>query len=129
MEMGVFGLFVNDMETMVKFYRDIIGLKTDWKNGEPAATFDVGGCWLVLYGRKDFEKRTAKQYTYPEGINGTMVIGFNLKTHDDVDKEYKRFLNLGVKNIVEPTTNEYGQRTCYLADPGGNLFEIGSFGK
>ena len=127
MEIGVFGLFVNDLETMVKFYRDIMGFKTDWKSGEPAASFEVGGYWLVLYGRKDFEKRTAQQYTYPEGINGTMVIGINLKTFEDVDKEYKRLLNLGVKSIVEPATNEYGQRTSYIADPDGNLLELGSF--
>ena len=129
MEIGVLGLFVNDLETMVEFYRDIIGFKTDWKRGESAASFEAGGYWLVLYGRKDFEKRTAQQYTYPEGINGTMVIGINLKTYDDVDKEYKRLLDLGVKSIVEPATNEFGQRTSYVADPDGNLLELGSFGE
>ena len=129
MEIRALGLFVNDMETMVKFYRDIIGLKTDWKDGDPAAEFETGECWFILYGRKDFEKMTAQQYDYPKGTNGTMVIGFNLKTYDDVDKEYERLLGLGVKSIFKPTTNPYGQLTCYVADPDGNLLEIGSYGK
>jgi len=28
---------------------------------------------------------------------------------------------------MEPTTEPWGQRTCYVADPEGNLIEIGSF--
>ena len=32
-----------------------------------------------------------------------------------------------VSTIMEPTTEPWGQRTCYIADPEGNLIEIGSF--
>ena len=28
---------------------------------------------------------------------------------------------------MEPTTEPWGQRTCYVADPEGNLIEISSF--
>jgi len=52
-----------------------------------------------------------------------------MKTYHDVDKEYKRLMDLGVKSIFSPTTMELGQRTSYVADPEGNLIEIGSFGK
>ena len=127
MEMGVFGLFVNNLEIMVKFYRDIIWLETDW-DGEPAANFESVNCSLVMYGRNDFENMLSTQFTYPKGLNGTMVIGFNQKSYDDVDKEYKRLMDLGVKVISQPTTNQWGQRACYVADPEGNLLEIGSFG-
>ena len=34
-----------------------------------------------------------------------------------------------VKDILPPTTEPWGQRTCYIADPEGNLIEIGSFVK
>lgn len=30
---------------------------------------------------------------------------------------------------MKPTTEPCGQRTCYIADPEGNLIEIGSFNK
>ncbi|HHX09056.1 MAG TPA: glyoxalase, partial [Chloroflexi bacterium] len=33
----------------------------------------------------------------------------------------------GATPILEPTTEPWGQRTCYVADPEGNLIEIGSF--
>jgi catechol-2,3-dioxygenase len=55
MEIYCIGLFVNNMETMVKFYRDIIRLKTNW-NGEPNADLESGNCRLIMFGRNDFEK-------------------------------------------------------------------------
>ena len=35
----------------------------------------------------------------------------------------------GAESVMEPTTEPWGQRTCYIADPEGNLIEIGSFNK
>ena len=129
MEIDAVGLFVNDMGTMIKFYRDIIGLKSDWKNGEPYAEFEAGKCRLIMYGRNDFEKMVSKKFIYPKGLNGTLEIAFPLKNYDEVDKEYKRLMDLGVESVFPPTTMEWGQRTCFVADPEGNLLEIGSFEK
>lgn len=42
-------------------------------------------------------------------------------------KQYKRVIALGATSVLEPTTEPWGQRTCYIADPEGNLIEIGSF--
>lgn len=35
----------------------------------------------------------------------------------------------GTRSVLEPTTEPWGQRTCYIAGPEGNLIEIGSFNK
>jgi len=35
----------------------------------------------------------------------------------------------GGESVMPPTTEPWGQRTCYIADPEGNLVEIGSFVK
>ena len=128
MEIHSIGFFVNNMETMVKFYRDIIGLKTNW-NGEENAELEAGKCCLIMYSRNDFEKMVSKTFNYPKGLNGTMEIAFNLDKYEDVDIEYKRLIGLGIESVFSPTTMPWGQRTCYLSDPEGNLLEIGSFGK
>jgi catechol 2,3-dioxygenase-like lactoylglutathione lyase family enzyme len=128
MNIHVIGLFVNDMGKMVAFYRDIMGMETNW-NGEPNADLKAGNCGLIMYGRGDFEKMVSHKFDYPAGFNGTMEIAFNLDKYDDVDKEYKRLMDLNVKSVFPPTTMSWGQRTCYVADPEGNLLEIGSFGK
>ena len=31
--------------------------------------------------------------------------------------------------VLEPELESWGQRTCYIADPEGNLIEIGSWNK
>jgi len=128
MKIDCIGLFVNNIEVMVNFYRDIIGLKTNW-NGEQNADLEADNCRLIMYGRKDFEKMVSKIFNYPRGLNGTMEIAFNLKTYNDVDIEHNRLIGLGVESVFPPTTMPWGQRTCYVSDPEGNLLEIGSFGK
>jgi len=126
MEIDCVGLFVDNMETMVKFYRDVIGLSTNW-NGEPNADFEAGKCRLIMFGRNDFENMISKSFNYPKGLNGTMEIAFSRETYDEVDKEYRRLMDLGVESVFPPTTMPWGQRTCYVSDPEGNLLEIGSF--
>ena len=32
-------------------------------------------------------------------------------------------------SVLEPELEPWGQRTCYIADPEGNLIEIGSWNK
>ena len=33
------------------------------------------------------------------------------------------------RDVLEPELEPWGQRTCYIADPEGNLIEIGSWNK
>ncbi|MDR2246655.1 MAG: hypothetical protein LBE17_08350 [Treponema sp.] len=67
MEIDCIGLFVNNMGTMVKFYRDIIGFKTNW-NGDPNAEFEAGNCRLIMFGRNDFENMVSKRFDYPKEL-------------------------------------------------------------
>lgn len=46
-----------------------------------------------------------------------------------VDKAYIESVAAGAESVMEPATEPWGQRTCYIADPEGNLIEIGSFTK
>ena len=42
---------------------------------------------------------------------------------------YRKAVACGASPVMEPTTEPWGQRTCYIADPEGNLIEIGSWNK
>lgn len=120
------GLFAKNMKTMVEFYRNAVGLKTNW-NGEPNAEFEMDGTSLIMYGREDFEAMTSQKFGYPSGLNGTMELAFDLPYFSDVDREFKRLVGAGASAVMEPTDEPWGQRTSYVADPEGNLIEIGSF--
>ena len=50
-------------------------------------------------------------------------------TFAEVDEQYKNAVQNGAVSLLEPTTEPWGQRTCFLADPEGNIIEIGSWNK
>ncbi len=122
------GLFVSDLQTMVQFYRDVIGLEINWDGG-PYAEFKHEGIRFMMYGRKDFEKLTGQNLSYPSGINGTFELAIDYPLFSDVDKEFARLVSLGAKPVYYPKTESWGMRSSYIADPDGNLIELGSWGK
>ncbi|HHT99050.1 MAG TPA: glyoxalase [Acholeplasma sp.] len=123
------GIFVEDMSQMIRFYRDVLGFEI--KEGEDSNHVYLikDGTLFMLYGRKDFEKMTSKKYAYIKGFNGHFELALYVDTFEEVDEAYKKTLALGAQSVLEPTTEPWGQRTCYIADPEGNLIEIGSFNK
>lgn len=121
------GLFTTDNARMVNFYCDIFGFKTSWNGQEPNVEMTLEGMRIILFPREAIEEMTSQKFTYPSGVNGTMEISFDVSTFVDVDKEYERAVSMGARPVFEPTTEPWGQRTCYIADPEGNLIEISSF--
>ena len=129
MKLDGVGLFVNDMATMIRFYRDVLGFEI--KEGENAVNVYLikNGTLFMLYERKNFEKMTNRKYEYLNGLNGHFEIALYVDTFEEVDSEYAKAVEKGAQSVLEPTTELWGQRTCYIADPEGNLIEIGSFNK
>lgn len=121
------GLFSIDNKTMVEFYTDIMGFTTDWDGEARNVMMHHGEMTLMLYPRILFEKMTDQEFSYPKGLNGTVELAFHLPTFSDVDAEYDRAVSLGARSVFSPQTMPWGQRTCYIADPEGNLIEIHSF--
>ena len=129
MKLDGFGIFVKDMPTMIRFYRDV--LEFDIKEDEQTENVYLvkDGTLFLLYGRKDFEKMTGRTFGFAKGINGHYEIALQVENFSEVDKAFEKVVAKGAKPILEPTTEPWGQRTCYVADPEGNLIEIGSFNK
>lgn len=72
MKLDGFGLFVKDMATMVRFYRDVLGFEI--KESEDAVNVYLikDGTLFMLYGRDNFEKMTNTKYQYTNGFTGTL---------------------------------------------------------
>lgn len=121
------GLFTTDNKSMVAFYRDVMGFTTDWNGEDPNVMMRLGDMWLIMFPRTAFENMTNQEYSYPKGLNGTVELAFHVPTFKDVDMEYNRAISLGAQSVFPPQTMPWGQRTCYIADPDGNLIEIHSF--
>ncbi len=129
MRLDGFGLLVNDMARMIRFYRDVLDFEIREKEDTENVYLVKDGTLFLLYGRKDFEKMTNHQYEYVKGLNGHSEIALYVDTFKEVDDAFAKAVANGAEPVLEPTTEPWGQRTCYIADPEGNLIEIGSWDK
>lgn len=127
MKLDGFGIFVKDMATMVRFYRDVLGFEIKEDENTSNVYLEKDGTLFLLYRRKDFEKMTNRSFGYTDAINGHYEIALSVESYEAVDLKFKEVISKGAISILEPTTEPWGQRTCYIADPEGNLIEIGSF--
>lgn len=129
MKLDGFGLFVEDMGKMIRFYRDVLGFEIKEDENTSNVYLIKDDTLFLLYGRNDFEKMTSRKYEYIKGLNGHFEIALYVDTFAEVDKAYEEVISKGAVSVLPPETEPWGQRTCYIADPEGNLIEIGSFDK
>lgn len=127
MKLDGFGIFVKDMATMVRFYRDVLNFEIQEDENASNVYLVKDGTLFLLYRRTDFEKMTNKTFGYVNKINGHFEIALSVDNYEAVDLTYKEVVSKGAIPVLEPTTEPWGQRTCYISDPEGNLVEIGSF--
>lgn len=127
MKLDGFGILVKDMAVMVKFYRDVLGFEIKEDENAANVLLQKDGTLFMLYRRTDLEQMTGRGFSYCSGVNGHYEIALSVENYAAVDKAYEEVMAAGAEGIMEPTTEPWGQRACYIADPEGNLVEIGSF--
>lgn len=129
MKLEGFGIFIKDMPTMVRFYRDVLDFEIKEDENASNVYLVKDETLFLLYRRTDFEQMAKRSFSYASGINGHYEIALSVENYAAVDDTFQKVVSKGAVPILEPTTEPWGQRTCYIADPEGNLIEIGSFAK
>ena len=123
------GLFVEDMGSMIRFYRDVMGFEITEPENAGNVYLKKDGVLFMLYERKNFEKMSGRVYEYLKGLNGHFEIALKVDSYEEVDRIFTEVTAKGARAVMEPETMPWGQRTCYVADPEGNLIEIGAPGE
>ena len=129
MKLDGFGIFVKDMAVMVRFYRDVLKFEIREDENTSNVYLEKDGTLFLLYRRTDFEKMTGRSFGYADAINGHYEIALGVDDYAAVDSTFKEVVSKGAVPVLEPVTEPWGQRTCFISDPEGNLIEIGSFQK
>ena len=129
MKLDGFGIMVDDMGKMIRFYRDALGFEIREEEDTSNVFLIKDGTLFLLYRKKDLEKMTDHTFTYCSGICGHYEIALSVENYAAVDQAYAEVMEKGAVSVMPPVTEPWGQRTCYIADPEGNLIEIGSFQK
>ncbi len=124
MKIIVTSIFVEDQDKALKFYADTLGFvkKHDVPAGEHrwitlVSPEEQGGTELLL---EPNEHPAAKEYQQKLFADGIPVTMFGVQ---DIDAEYKRLTEKGVKFTMEPT--KMGDVTLAVFDDTcGNLIQI-----
>lgn len=108
MKLDGFGLFVDDMPMMIRFYRDVLGFEITEDEDTLNVYLIKDGTLFMLYERKNFEKMTSRKYEYLKGLNGHFEIALYVDTFEEVDEEYAKAIEKGAQSVLEPTTEPWG---------------------
>ena len=126
MQIKLTGVFVNDQEKALKFYTDVLGFmkKMDFSAGNyrwltAVSAEEPEGVQLVLEPNEGFNP-AAKTYQQEIFRHGIPAANFFV---GDVQKEYERLKQHGVKFTKEPTKTT-GSTIAMLDDTCGNLIQI-----
>ena len=123
------GLFVSDLPRMVAFYRDVLGIEIVWDGQGPYAEFQHAGIRLSMFVRAALPALLGQPPAFPAGLNGTFELALELPRFEDVDPEYARIVQAGGQPVYAPRQEPWGMRSSMIADPEGNLIEVGSWNK
>jgi catechol 2,3-dioxygenase-like lactoylglutathione lyase family enzyme len=123
------GVFVSDLPAMVTFYRDVLGFDIEWDGKGPYAEFKHEGVRFSMYRRSELPSLLGSEPTYPQGLNGTFELAIDLPRFGEVDERFERLVAAGAQPVYRPRDEPWGMRSSMIADPEGNLIEVGSWNK
>jgi len=120
------GLFVQDLRNMVRFYNEVIGIDIDWDGNGPYAEFKHEGIRFAMFERRALPELLGQEPSYTKGINGTFELAINVGAPENVDEMFNRVVAAGAIPVYAPRDEPWNMRSSMVADPEGNLIEIGS---
>ena len=120
------GLFVNNLPSMVRFYKETIGLEIEWDGKGPYAEFKHEGIRFAMFERRELPKLLGKTPSFTTGINGTFELAINVGDPVNVDTTFNHLVENGAAPVYRPRNEPWNMRSSMVTDPEGNLIEVGS---
>jgi glyoxylase I family protein len=105
-------IWSEDLNNLLPFYRDVLGLKVAQQTPEFVVLGDGNGSTLGLGTHSKVKGWASDPYRHMVGLDS-----------DDLDGDYQRLHSAGVEFIESPT--DYGGlRIATLRDPEGNIVQL-----
>jgi len=115
--LGHIGIFVRDLERMVAFYRDFLGLKITKQNWRAGVVF-------LSADAQAADHEIALVRGRPEGEEPQLIqqMSFRCASLNDVREFRRRLLREGYR--IQRVVNHASAIGCYFYDPEGNCAEV-----
>ena len=107
-------IVTKDVDRLREFYEKV--LQTSSRREGDFVELSTDGAALTLYSVDGMNKLAPGLMANRE--RGTFTIEFQV---NDVDREYDRLRSLNVDIVKKPTTQPWGRRSVWMADPDGNI--------
>jgi len=109
-------LNVKNLESAVKFYTDLLGLRIVWQPDADNYYLSSGNDNLALHRAPEgFERAMHQQLDH---------LGFYLTKREDVDQWHDFLVTKEVEIKKAPKDHRDGTRSFYCADPDGNTVQF-----
>jgi len=116
-------ILTDDIPTMARFYRDVLGFPVEQDHGE-YVEFRSPGVRFALCARYILAECTHHP-SYGEPKRGqSFELAFPLATATEVDATYAAIVAEGAAPVQPPANMPWGQHTAFFADPDGNIHEL-----
>ncbi|OGT46948.1 MAG: glyoxalase [Gammaproteobacteria bacterium RIFCSPHIGHO2_12_FULL_38_11] len=109
-------LNIFDLESCVKFYIEIFGMKVEWQPDDDNFYLTSGKDNLALHRTTKTERDRASQRLDH--------IGFIVKTPEEVDRAFQLLLEHKIDIVAPPKTHRDNARSLYCKDPDGNVVQV-----
>ncbi len=110
-------------QELSRFYRDVVGLIPEQETDD-YIEFHNAGIRFAVCSRRIMADATGHSSFLTPPAGQSFELAFRLESPHIVDQEYNRLVQNGATAIKPPATMPWGQRTAFLADPDGNIFEL-----
>lgn len=116
-------ILTNNVETLVGFYRDVLGFPVQQDLGS-YVEFSSPGVRFAICTRQIMADAT-NHHSFNDVHRGqAFELAFPCLTPKDVDSNYNRLTAMGATPVHSPADMPWGQRTAFFADPDGNIHEL-----
>jgi catechol 2,3-dioxygenase-like lactoylglutathione lyase family enzyme len=114
-------LLCDDMETMERFYCDVLGYRVEWRPSPAELYLTRGEDNLALHAAPGSE---ARRLDAPRAESRLDHIGLLMSRPEDVDAWASYLREKGIGIDTEPRTHRDGARSFYTRDPEGNRLQF-----
>jgi len=122
--LSILTLGVADLPRMRDFYET----KFEWKPvaaNKDIVFFKVNGMMLALFGNKELAADAAMGDAQHGAFRG-FTLAYLARDEAEVDRIFAQLEKRDVRVVTRPSKTFFGAYRGYVADPEGNLWEIGS---